>query len=99
MEHIILEILATYGARSLPSVMLCFIGISAIKYGFRRFGVVIKTRLWIVILVLWLLGILSGLLFGVTAVQKLPTIALPIFFIGVLFWIVSLIFGSRRKIE
>lgn len=94
-----LEILVTYASRSLPSVIICFLGIAAIKYGFKRFGMVFKIRLWIVFLFLWVFGTLSGLLFGVTALDKNPAIALPIFLIGVLFWIVSLIFGSRKKIE
>ena len=94
-----LERLVIYAARSLPSIIICFIGIAAIKYGFKRFGMVFKIQLWIVFLVLWFLGALSGLLFGVTAVQKLPSIALPIFLIGILFWIVSLILGSRKKIK
>lgn len=94
-----LEILVIYAAGSLPSIIICFIGIMSFKYGFKRFGMMFKIKLWIVFLVLWFFGTLSGLLFGVTAVQKLSTIALLIFFIGVLFWIVSLIFGSRKKIE
>lgn len=94
-----LEMLVIYAARSLPSVMICFIGIIAIKYAFNRFGMVFKIHLWAVFLVLWVFSVLSGLLFGLPAVQKLPIIALPIFFVGVLFWIVSLIFSSRKKIE
>ena len=93
------KLLVVYAPRSLPSVIICFVGIAAIKYGFKRFGMVFKIQLWIVFLLLWIFGTLSGLLFCVTAFEKIPAIALPIFFIGVLFWIVSLIFGSRKKIE
>jgi len=71
-------------------------GIVAFKYGLQRFGVLFKVPLWLVFVVLWLLGTLTGFLFGVQAVQKIPALALPIFLIGILFWIVSLIFGSKR---
>lgn len=94
-----LESLVIYAARSLPSIIICFIGIIAIKCGFNRFGMVFRVQLWAVFLVLWAFAVLSGLLFGVPVVQKLPIIALPIFLIGILFWIVSLIFGSRKKLN
>lgn len=92
-------LLLVYAPMSLPSVIICFVGIAAIKYGFKRFGMVFKIQLWIVFLLLWIFGTLSGLLFGVTALEKIPAIALPVFFIGVLFWTVSLFFGSGKKIK
>lgn len=94
-----LERLVYYASRSLPSIIMCFIGITAIKYGFKRFGLVLKIQLWLVFLVLLFLGTLSGFLFGVNAVEKTPAIALPVFLIGILFWIVSIIFGRRKKVQ
>src|SRR3989304_6478380 len=91
-----LETLVIYCIRPLPSIIICFMGIVAFKYGLQRFGVLFKVPLWLVFVVLWLLGTLTGFLFGVQAVQKIPALALPIFLIGILFWIVSLIFGSKR---
>ena len=91
-----LKLLVIYAAMSLPSILICFIGIAAIKSGFNRFGMFFNIPLWLVFLFLWVAGILTGVLFGVPAIQKLPIVALPIFLIGILFWIASLIFGSRK---
>lgn len=91
-----LELLVIYATRSLPSILICFIGIAATKSGLNRFGMFFKIPLWLVFLFLWAAGILTGVLLGVPAIQKLPIVALPVFLIGILFWIVSLIFGSRK---
>lgn len=92
-----LERLIIYAARSLPSIIICFIGIVAFKYGLQRFGILLRIQLWLVFVVLWIFGTLTGFMFDVATVQNISTFAFPIFLIGIFFWLVSLIFGSKRK--
>jgi hypothetical protein len=40
-----LETLVSYATRSLPFGLICFVGIAAIKYGFKRFGKAFRIQL------------------------------------------------------
>lgn len=92
-----LERLTIVAAWVLPSVIICFFGIAAFEAGLRRFGRSLKIQLWLVFVGLWIFATLTGFLFGTAIAGIFPAFALPVFFIGVLFWLVSLIFSSKRK--
>ena len=92
-----LKTLMICSARSLPSIVVCFIGVTAFKNGFKYFGIVFNIQLWLVFLVLWSVGTLTGFLFGEVANDIIPLFSILIFLIGILFLIVSLIFGPRKK--
>jgi len=92
-----LQALAIYACMSLPSVIICFIGVIALKCGLERLDVMFRIRLWIIFSVLWFLVALSGVLFGIKTSEKFTYIALETFAIGSVFWIVALLFGSRKK--
>ena len=81
---------------SLPSIIICFVGIAAFKEGLRRFGKVLKIKLWLVFIVLWLFGFLTPFVFGPVAFQYMSAIALPVLLLGVLIWITSLCFHSNK---
>jgi len=91
------EELTIVAARVLPSVIIFFFGIVAFKAGLRRFGRSLKIQLRLVLVLLWIFGTLTGFLFGTAVVQIFPVFALPVFFIGVFYWLVSLFFSSKRK--
>jgi hypothetical protein len=84
---------------SLPSTIISFVGIAAFKYGLKRFGKPLKIKLWLVFVVLWLFGFLTPIFLGPAAFQYMPAFGLPIFVLGVLFWIASLIFGVIKRIK
>ncbi len=92
-----IEQLLLYGVRILPSILICFVGIAAFKYGLQRFGVKFKLPLIIVFISLWVSGTLIGFLFGQTASENIPFIALPIFLVGVIFLLISLVFRHKKK--
>lgn len=92
-----IETLIIYAAGSLPSIIICFVGIATFKYGMQRFGKLLNIKLWLVFVVLWLSGIFTGFLFGTVVEQYIPIISLPIFLIGVLFWLISLVFAFAKK--
>jgi uncharacterized integral membrane protein len=92
-----IEQLLLYGVRILPSILICFVGIAAFKYGLQRFGVKFKLPLIIVFISLWVSGTLIDFLFSETASRIITFIALPVFLVGSLFWLISLIFRHKKK--
>ena len=84
---------------SLSSIIICFVGIAAFKYGLKRFGKLLKIKLWLVFVVLWFFGFLTPLFFGPAAFQYMSAFVLSIFVLGTLFWIASLIFGVIESVK
>ena len=102
----LMELILDYTAHSfeaLPAIVLCFIGIAAFKAGLQRFGILLRIKLWLVFIVLWLFGYVTpffipqGRYQGEVAFKYMVAIGLAVFVLGVLFWIASCIFGVIRN--
>jgi len=92
------ELLTVHAARTLFPIFLCFLGIAAFKYGLQRFDLKFKLPLWLAFISLWILGTLISFIFGLEIAGKIvPGFSLLVFVIGLIVWVIGLLFGRRKK--